>query len=798
MSDLIILFKNCSYENKHITGGKCSSLGHIFHLSQKIGFSIANGYCVTTNLYDLFLEQNNLTSIIEDKLNNINVENIEELEEKSFELRNLICSGTFTDEQIKSIKENYNQLCLSYNKENLEVAVRSSAICEDLPSASFAGQMETYLNVIGYEQLINKIIECFASLFTSRAISYRKRNNIEYKDVKISVAIQKMVRSDIGSAGVAFSIDTESGYNKAVIINASFGLGEAVVSGLVTPDEFILDKRVLEHIDSGKDPILTKKLGNKDMKIIYGDHGGTVEIETNDYEKKNFCMSNTQAMELGRIVMELEKEYSLMLDKKSGLDTEFAIDGIDNKIYIIQARPETIHNNNTNLNIKKYVLDEKSKVLTKGIAIGEKISTGKIKVLNSIKEHYLFNEGDILVTKYTTPDWESIMKKASALLTEKGSRTCHAAIIAREFGLNALVGCENATTIFQNNQEVTVSCCEGELGFVYEGILKFHIEEMNISENLKLPIKLKLNVGNPESSFKDSMIPNDGVGLGRMEFIINNYIGIHPNALIDYPNIVDEEVKNRISEIIGEGNDGKQYFIERLARGIAKIASPFYPKEVIIRLSDFKSSEYRNLIGGSLYEPIEENPHIGQRGSYRYYCDDFKESFVLECQAIKYAIENMMMDNIILMIPFCRTTDECQKVIKIMADNGLVRGVNGLKIFIMMEIVSNVIEAEEFSEFIDGISVGSNDLSSAVNSICRESDKLCKITDHTNLSFRRLIKSGIETYKKNGKQTGFCGEVVSSSIDFCKFLVECGIDSISVTSDVALKTLYLLSKEYEQ
>jgi len=795
--DLILWFRECSYKNKCITGGKCSSLGELYYLSKKIGFSIADGFCISVNLYDLFLKQNNLTSIIEDKLNNINVENIEELEEKSFELRNLICSGTFTDEQIKSIKENYNQLCLSYNKENLEVAVRSSAICEDLPSASFAGQMETYLNVIGYEQLINKIIECFASLFTSRAISYRKRNNIEYKDVKISVAIQKMVRSDIGNAGVAFSIDTESGYNKAVIINASFGLGEAVVSGLVTPDEFILDKRVLEHIDSGKDPILTKKLGNKDIKIIYGEHGGTVEIETNDYEKKNFCMSNTQAIELGRIVMELEKEYSLMLDKKNGIDTEFAIDEIDNKIYIIQARPETVHSNNTNLNIKKYVLDEKSKVLTKGIAIGEKISTGKIKVLNSIKEHHLFNEGDILVTKYTTPDWEPIMKIASALIINKGSRTCHSAIISREFGLNALVGCENATTIFQNNQEVTVSCANGEEGVVYEGILKFHVEEMNISENLKLPIKLKLNVGNPESSFKDSMIPNDGVGLGRMEFIINNYIGIHPNALINYPNIVDEEIKNKITEIIGENNDGKQYFIERLARGIAKIASPFYPKEVIIRLSDFKSSEYRNLIGGSLYEPYEENPHIGQRGAYRYYCDDFKESFVLECQAIKYAIENMMMNNIILMIPFCRTTDECQKVIKIMENNGLVRGVNGLKIFIMMEVISNVIEAEEFSEFIDGISVGSNDLFSGALQICRESDKLCKIANHTNLSFCRLIKSGIETYKKNGKQTGFCGEIVSSSIDFCKFLVNCGIDSISVTSDVALKTLYLLSKEYE-
>jgi pyruvate,water dikinase len=790
----ILWFKDCSYKNKNLVGGKCCSLGELYHLSKKLDFEISDGFCTTINLYDLFLEQNNLTFIIKNKLDNINIECLDDLEIKSEELRNIIINGKFKDTQIKNIENNYEKLCLLYNKNNLEVAVRSSAICEDLPNSSFAGAQDTYLNVIGKEELVKNIINCFASLFTSRAISYRKINNIEYKDVKISVAIQKMVRSDIGSAGVAFSIDPESGYNKAIIINCGFGLGEGIVSGLVIPDEFILDKRLLNRYED-IDPILTKKLGKKDIKIIYGENGGTIETETSYYEKKKFSMSNAQVMELGKIVMLLENEYSVMLNKNIGLDVEFAIDGIDNKIYIIQTRPETIHSNESKLNIKKYVLDEKGKILAYGIAIGEKISTGKIKILNSVKEHYLFNNGDILVTKYTTPDWEPIMKKASGLITEKGSRTCHAAIISREFGLNALVGCENATTLFNNEQEITLCCSQGEEGYVYEGFLKFYIEEMKISENIKLPIKLKLNIGNPDKSFSDSMIPNDGVGLGRMEFIINNHIGIHPNALINYPNINDENVKNKISEIIGEYNSGQQYFVERLARGIAKIASPFYPKEVIIRLSDFKSSEYRNLIGGYLYEPYEENPHIGQRGAYRYYCDDFKESFILECKAIKYAIENMMMNNIVLMIPFCRTTDECEKVIKIMENNGLVRGVNGLKIFIMMEIISNVIEAEEFSEFIDGISVGSNDFFSGCLQICRESDKLCKIADHTNVTFRKLIKLGIETYKKNGKQTGFCGEVVSSSIDFCKFLIDCGIDSISVTSDVALKTLYLLSKE---
>jgi pyruvate,water dikinase len=790
---LIKWFKNCSYENKNLVGGKCSSLGELYHLSQKIGFNIANGFAVTTNLYDIFLSQNNLTDIIEKSLKNIDIEDIEKLEKESEDIRKLIFNGEFTYEQIKEIEEYYNELSTMYNMENVDVAIRSSAICEDLENASFAGQQDTYLNISGINNVIENIKKCFASLFTSRAVSYRSRYNIDYKDVKISCAVQKMVRSDIGVAGVAFSVDPESGYNKAVVINASYGLGESVVSGLVTPDEFILDKRVLEYLD--KDPILTKKLGKKDLKIIYNINGGTMEKEVTEEDMNKYCMTNEDIMKLGRYVKDLEKSYSEMFGKSMGVDTEFALDGNDKNIYIIQTRAETVHSNNMKLEIKKYILNKKSKLLLKGIAVGEKISTGKVKVLQSVKEHHLFNEGDILVTKYTTPDWESIMKKASALITEKGSRTCHAAIISREFGLNAVVGCDNATEILKNDEMVTVCCSEGEEGHVYEGKLDFHIEEMKIAENIKLPIKVKLNVGNPETSFSDSLIPNDGVGLGRMEFIINNYIGIHPNALIEYPNIKDEEVKNKITEIIGEGNDGKEYFIERLARGIAKIASPFYPKEVIIRLSDFKSSEYRNLIGGYLYEPHEENPHIGQRGAYRYYCDKFKESFVLECKAIKYARENMMMDNIILMIPFCRTVEECQKVIKIMEENGLVRGENGLKIYIMMEIVSNVIMADEFSEFIDGVSVGSNDLYSSYSMVDRESNELASISDHTNIGFRRLLKMGIETYKKNGKTTGFCGEAVSSSIELCKFLIDCGIDSISVTSDVALKTIHLLSKE---
>jgi pyruvate,water dikinase len=715
---------------------------------------------------------------------------IEQLENDSEEIRSLIISGNFSEEQIKVIEDNYDELCLLYNKKNLDVAIRSSAICEDLENASFAGQQDTYLNISGLDKIIISIKKCFASLYTSRSISYRKRYNIDHKDVKLCAVVQKMVRSDIGSAGVAFSIDTESGYDKSIIINSSFGLGESVVSGLIKPDEFILDKRVLKYIDG--DSLIMKKLGTKDQKIIYSENGGTMEIETNLIEKLNFSLTNSQSITLARFVLLLEENYSKMLNKKVGVDCEFAIDGTDQKIYIIQTRPETIHSNNHNLNIKKYILEENGKILCKGIAVGEKISTGKVKILTSIKEHHLFNTGDILVTTYTTPDWEPLMKIASALITNKGGRTSHASIISREFGLNAIVGCGDATEVLKNIDEITVSCAQGEEGFIYNGILKYHIDEFEFNDNIKLPIKLKLNVGNPESSFGNSLIPNSGVGLGRMEFIINNYIGIHPKALINYPKIRND-IREKIYNIIGSHDNGKWYFIKRLARGIAKIAAPFYPNEVIIRLSDFKSNEYRNLLGGELYEPEENNSLLGWRGAVRYYSKEYEDAFKLECEALKYVRETMMMDNVVIMIPFCRTTKECQIVIDKMASYGLVRGENGLKIYLMCEIVSNVIEAEEFSPMIDGISIGGNDLLMSVTSTDRDNELLMEIADDKNLSYRRLIKMAIEIYKKNGKSTGFCGNQVSTSIEFCKFLIECGIDSISVTSDVALKTLLNLS-----
>ena len=783
---LIFWFRDCSYKNKNVVGGKCSSLGELHRLSQKINFSIADGFAITTDFYDMFLEQNNITKIIEENLEKIDINNIEELEIESEKLRNFIIDGNFTDEQMKLIIENYEELCAMYRKTNLEVAIRSSAIAEDLPNASFAGQQDTYLNIRGPEDVLLSVKKCFASLFNSRAVSYRKRYNIGISDVKISVAIQKMVRSDIGSAGVAFSIDPESGYQKAIVINSSFGLGELVVSGGVKPDEYILDKRVLKLIDA--DPIIMKKIGDKQTKIVYGEVGGTSEIETNLIEKVNFSLTNNQAITLARYVLLLEENYSKMFEKSMGVDVEWAIDGNDQKIYIIQTRPETIHSSQKNLTLSRYILDDKGPLLITGVSVGEKISNGPVKILHSMKEFKDFKEGDILVTEMTTPDWEPLMKISSGIITNKGGRTCHAAIVARELGLNAVVGTGNATEALKDTQCATIFCADGEEGKVYDGNLKFHIESMEIKEDLQLPIRLMLNIGNPESSFNSSLIPNYGVGLARLEFIINNYIKIHPLALCNYPKI-REDVRDKIYHIIGDHDNGKWYFIKRLARGIAKIASAFYPNDVIVRLSDFKSNEYKNLIGGDLYEPDEENPMIGWRGASRYYSPLYEKAFELECEAIKYVREEMKMTNVIVMIPFCRTPTECDLVLQKMEYYGLKRHVNDLKIYLMCEIPSNVIEADEFSPMIDGVSIGGNDLLQLTLGVDRDSEMITYLSNDENLSYRRMIKMAIQTYKKNGVKVGFCGQQPSDSLEFCKFLIDEGIDSISVTPDSALKTL---------
>lgn len=785
MKNYIIWFKDCSYKNKHLVGGKCSSLGELYYLSKKLYFSIADGFAITTELYDDYVKSNGLEEIIRTKLESIDTSNIKQLEIESVELKKLFVEGKFTEEQEQLILSNYDELSNLYRKTDLEVAVRSSAIAEDLPNASFAGQQDTLLNV-SRNNLLESVKICFASLFNSRAISYRKTHSIELDQVKISVAIQKMVRSDIGSAGVAFSIDPETGYDKAIVINGSFGLGELVVSGGVKPDEFILDKRVLRDIEA--DPIIMKKKGDKNTKIIYGENGGTIEIDTNEKEKLNYSMTNNQAITLGRFVLLLEQNYSKMLGKKLGVDVEWALDGIDQNIYIIQTRPETIHSNESELILNKYILKSKSKQIVSGVAVGEKISSGKVKILKSMDEFDLFEHGDILVTEMTTPDWEPLMKISSGIITNKGGRTCHAAIVARELGLNAIVGTGDGTSILKSEDIVTLSCAEGEVGSVWEGKLDWEIESVKLDSNINLPVKLMLNVGNPENSFSASRIPNSGVGLARLEFIISNYIKIHPLALCNYPK-VREDIREKIYNIIGSHDNGKWYFIKRLARGISKIASAFYPNPVIVRLSDFKSNEYKNLIGGDLYEPNEENPMIGWRGASRYYSSEYEKGFELECEAIKYAREEMKMTNIIVMIPFCRTPNECKKVLDKMKSYGLERGIYGLQVYLMCEIPSNVIEADNFSEYIDGVSIGGNDLLQLTLGVDRDSDKITYLSDDQNQSYRRMITMAINQYKSFGKKVGFCGQQPSDSIEFCNFLIEQKIDTISVTPDSALKTI---------
>ena len=786
----ILKFKDCSYKNKNLVGGKCSSLGELYHLSQQLNFNIADGFAITTLLYDKYIEQNNLSNLIEETLNKINYEDLKNIESESNNLIKKITEGIFNESQENEIKKFYEELCNTYSNKNLEVAIRSSAIAEDMPNASFAGQQDTYLNVFGIDDILINIKKCFASLFNVRALSYRHTHDIKLSDVKISVAVQKMVRSDIGSAGVSFSIDPESGYDKAIVINSSFGLGELVVSGGVKPDEIICDKSILKIVNA--DPIIMKKMGEKNNKIVYNQNGGVTEIQTNLIEKLNFSITNNQAIDLARTVLFLEEKYCELFKKKLGVDVEWAIDGSDQKIYILQTRPETIHSNSDNLLIEKYILNEKSDILIRGVAVGEKISKGNIKILDSLEEFDKFEKGDILVTDMTTPDWEPLMKISSGIITNKGGRTCHAAIVAREMGLNAVVGTNNCTEVLKDVNKVTIYCADGEEGLIYDGLLNFHVDKFELT-NKELPVNLMLNVGNPETSFTNSLLPNKGVGLARLEFIINNYIKIHPKALIEYPNL-PPNIKDKIYEKLGNHDNAEWYFIKRLARGIAKIASAFNPHDVIVRFSDFKSNEYKNLLGGELYEPVEENPMIGWRGASRYYSDDYEKAFELECEAIKYVRNVMKMTNVIVMIPFCRTPEECKKVLETMEKYGLIRGLNGLKVYLMCEIPSNVIEAEEFSPYIDGVSIGGNDLLQLTLGVDRDSERITYLSDNKNLSYRRLISQAIKTYKKNNIKIGFCGQQPSDSIDFCKFLIDEGIDSISVTPDSILNTINNLSK----
>ncbi len=683
----------------------------------------------------------------------------------------------------KDVRSSYAELITQIGKENISVAVRSSATAEDLPNASFAGQQETYLNIHGIESVLTAIKRVFASLYNDRAISYRVHNNFAHSDVALSVGVQQMIRSDLAASGVMFTIDTESGFAGVVFITSSYGLGELVVQGAVNPDEYYVHKETLK---AGKHAVVRRNLGSKLNKMIYceADDVKTVEVETD--KQLQFSLSNEEAEELARYGILIEKHYG------RPMDIEWAKDGIDGKLYIVQARPETVESRNSKQILERYALSERGEVLCTGRSIGQKIGQGRVRVILDINDMHQVKKGDVLVADMTDPDWEPIMKRASAIVTNRGGRTCHAAIIARELGIPAVVGCGDATKVITDGSDVTVSCAEGENGYIYSGIIPFEKTCLNVDNMPELPVKVMLNVGNPERAFDFQSIPNAGVGLARLEFLISNTIGIHPKALLEFEQLTDSKLKSFISKKTAAYASPVEYYIERLKEGVATIAAAFYPKPVIVRLSDFKSNEYANLVGGNLYEPDEENPMLGFRGASRYVASHFSDCFALECMAIKRVREDMGLRNVEIMIPFVRTISEAKNVINVLAKHGLERGKDGLRIIMMCELPSNALLAKEFLEYFDGFSIGSNDLTQLTLGLDRDSGLVAEQFDERDPAVKSLLHLAIVACKEQHKYVGICGQGPSDHPDFAKWLMQEGISSISLNSDSVVDTCLFL------
>ena len=763
----------------NLVGGKNASLGSMIQNLQSLNIKVPNGFVITTDCYDYFL-----------KYNHINVAEYD----NSKEIRSLIQNSDFPLEIMNEISQKYTELSNQYNCDEVDVAVRSSSNAEDCPDASFAGQQDTYLNIKGIHNVLKYIKYCFASLFNDRAISYRKSMNYENFDSKLSVTIQKMVNCDQGSAGVAFSIDVNSGFKDSIIINSAFGLGELVVSGNVKPDEFVISKKCLFN---GNKCIIQKNLGHKNEKIVFDLENGGTKFETlSQKQYQQFSLSDNIIHQLSNWVIQLEKFYSQLYNKYCPVDVEWGYDG--NDLYILQCRPETV-NSNKNSNIftqYKTINLNQNKLICNGIAIGDGIQSGIVKKFNSIEEitNDNFHKGDILVTTITDPDWEPIMKKAGAIITNKGGRTCHAAIVARELGVVTIVGTVNATELLHQNQSVSVVCCNGEIGSVYQDKVEFEKEVIDLNDLPTINTKLMMNLASPEIASKVCNLPSHGVGLLREEFIINNYIKIHPLALIHYHTLTDTDLIQKIEQITIGYNDKKQYFIDKLVYGLSTIASAFWGKDVIVRFSDFKSNEYYNLLGGKYFEPHEENPMIGWRGASRYYSKSFKEAFGLECLAIKKVREEYGLKNIIVMLPFVRTVEECKLVLNTMEEFGLKRHKNNLKVYIMCEIPSNVICANEFCDLVDGFSIGSNDLTQLTLGLDRDSELISNLYNENNIAVKRLISNVIKICKQKNVKVGICGQGPSDSLEFAKFLIEENIDTISLTPDSIVKTIINLSK----
>lgn len=781
----IRFFETVGIQDVGLVGGKNASLGEMYQSLGHLGVNVPNGFTTTREAYLLLLAQNNLEQRIEALIGDLKVENVTQLQACGKAVRELILNEPLPAELMLEISTAYAQLSSEYGDHQTDVAVRSSATAEDLPDASFAGQQESFLNIRGEQSLLMHVKKCFASLFTDRAISYRHSRGFDHRSVALCIGVQKMVRSDQASSGVMFTLDTQSGSDNIIMINAVFGLGENMVGGRVNPDEFYVFKPTLKQ---GKAAIIKRQLGSKEMKMIYDDKLKTLNISTTQSERRQFSLTDDEVVTLAHYALAIEEHYA------APMDIEWAKDGGDGNLYIVQARPETVHSKrlrskNAHI-IEKYKVKEDTSKRTRlvgGRAIGEKMGIGIVRVIRNLSEASRFHAGEVLVTDITDPDWEPLMKKAAAVVTNKGGRTCHAAIVAREIGVSAIVGSVNATEALKDGMEVTVCCAEGEEGTVYEGRVDFEIESFDLSDMQEPKTKLFMNVGNPEQAFAVATIPNQGVGLARMEFIINNYIKAHPMALYDLHQGQFVKGNEQISQLMQGFASPKDFFINRLSEGVGMIAAAFYPKPVIVRTTDFKSNEYRHMLGGEAYEKEEENPMIGFRGASRYYSDAYKEAFKWECEALKKVRDEMGLSNVKLMLPFVRTPDEGRRVIAIMNEMGLVQGENALEIYAMCEIPSNVIFADEFLKVFDGYSIGSNDLTQLTLGVDRDSSLVAHIFDERNTAVKRMLKMAIDACKKEGKYIGICGQAPSDYPEITEFLVENGIDSISLNPDSVLK-----------
>ena len=781
--DFVVDFKELGIKDVPHVGGKNASLGEMISNLASAGVSVPGGFATTADAYREFLRFEGLKDRIDETLSSLDVDDVESLARAGSQIRSWVLAAPFPEKLEQEIHQAYQEL--THGNPDLTLAVRSSATAEDLPDASFAGQQETFLNIHGIDAVLHAVKEVFASLFNDRAIAYRVHKGFDHGQVALSAGIQRMVRSDVGASGVMFTIDTESGFEDVVFITAAYGLGETVVQGAVNPDEFYVYKPALEQ---GKNPILRRTLGSKLIKMIYGDAaqaGKSVKtIEVPEQDRQRFSLTDAEATELAKQAVIIEKHYD------RPMDIEWARDGNDGKLYIVQARPETVKSNHGNV-IERYALKERGKRLVEGRAIGQRIGRGPVKVIEDLSQMHQVHAGDVLVTDMTDPDWEPIMKRASAIVTNRGGRTCHAAIIARELGIPAVVGCGNATDALAKETEVTVSCSEGDTGRVYRGQLDFEVDKSDLSAMPELPFKVMMNVGNPDRAFDFRGLPNAGVGLARLEFIINRMIGVHPKALLNYDD-VPVEVRESIDHRMAGYDDPVSFYVEKIAEGVSCIAAAFYPKPVIVRLSDFKSNEYAHLVGGGQYEPQEENPMLGFRGASRYVSDAFRDCFDLECQAMKKVRGERGLDNVQLMVPFVRTVEEASQVVDILAENGLRRGEDGLKLIMMCELPTNALLAEEFLEHFDGFSIGSNDLTQLTLGLDRDSGLIAHLFDERNAAVKKLLSMAIQACRKQGKYIGICGQGPSDHPDLAEWLMQEGIESVSLNPDSVLNTwLYL-------